>query len=267
MAGREMMLRLDLDQDPWPRIFGLNGQFSIVLLELNGLDAATVAEYLTPPEMEHFGRFTHLKRKKEWLGGRIAAKQAAMAMTSSKDDHGAPPWLSVEVATEPDGRPFILAVDGPEQMLPDISISHSRGMAAAMATEEGRCGIDIQKVTPAVIRVRERFAGVAELRILEDLIADWSEATRLSLLWAAKEALKKAIGTRRLPGYLGISLSGTNRDNHAPIGDYFVFDFTLPKGVITQSQKDTVAVAVLSHKEYGLAFTGVSKQYIKQLAL
>jgi len=267
MTFREKMLRLDFDQDHWRRIFGLNGPLSLVLLELAGLEATTAAEYLTPLELERFTLYAHPKRKQEWLGGRITAKRTAMAMACSGDGNAAPPWLALEIATDPDGRPFIRAVDDPGRKMPDISISHSRGLAAAMAAGEGRCGIDIQKVTPSVIRVRERFAGSAELTILEALTGDWPAAARLTLLWAAKEALKKAIGTKRLPGFLGIRLIGYDTGNHAPIGDYFVFHFTLPKGVASQGQRNTVAVVVLFHEGYGLAFTGVSKRYIKELNL
>jgi len=260
------MLQLDLDQDHWHRIFGLSGQLSLVLLELAGLEATT-AEYLTPLELERFALYTYLKRKQEWLGGRIAAKQAAMSMACLADGDETPSWLALEIAVDPEGRPFIRAVNDPGRILPDISISHSRGLAAAMAAGEGRCGIDIQKVTPSVIRVRERFAGAEELKILDTLTGEWSEAVRLTLLWAAKEALKKAIGAKRLPGFMGIRLIGTLTANHLPVGDYFVFHFTLPEGVTTRSQRDTVSVVVLFHEGYGLAFTGVSKRYIKELNL
>ena len=264
MAGREMMLLLDLDQDHWRRVFGLSGPLSLALLELVGLDATQAAEYLTPRELDHFALYTHPKRKLEWLGGRIAAKRTVMSMASLHHGDAVPPWLALEIATDPDGRPFIRAVNYPGRTMPDISISHSRGVAAAMAAGEGRCGVDIQKVTPSVIRVCERFAGGAELTILNTLSGDWSEAARLTLLWAAKEALKKAIGAKRLPGFLGIRLIETHPDNHAPIGDCFVFHFTLPDGVTHQSQKNAVSVVVLFQEGYGLAFTGVAKQYIKE---
>ena len=263
MAGREMMLRLDLDQDPWRRIFGLKGPFSLVLLELNSLDAATVPEYLTPPERKYFTHFTQPKRKKEWLGGRIAAKQAAQSMACSDAGHEASPWLALEVAADQDGRPFLRAIGDPGRILPDISISHSQGLAAAMAVKEGYCGIDIQKVTPSVMRISERFAGDAEMTILNTLTGDWPKAGRLTLLWAAKEALKKAIGTRRLPGFMSIRLIGTNADNCAPVGDYFVFDFSLPNDITISNQGNTVSVAVLFHEGYGLAFTGVAHRYLK----
>jgi phosphopantetheinyl transferase len=262
MASREMMI-LDLDQEHWHRVFGLNGPVSLVLLELAGLEATTAAACLTPFELERFALFTFPKRKREWLGGRIAAKQAAMAVASLGEGEAASPWQGMEVAAAPDGRPFIRAVDDIGQTLPDISISHSGNLAGAMAAGEGRCGIDIQKVTPTVIKVSERFAGAAEMTILDTLTGDLSMTARLTLLWAAKEALRKAIGTKRLPGFLGIMLAGTRADNHTPVGDYFVFDFTLTAGIATQSAEDAVSVAVLLHEGYGLAFTAVPKQYIK----
>jgi phosphopantetheinyl transferase (holo-ACP synthase) len=257
------MMLLDHDQDHWRRVFGLNGSLSLVLIELAALEETTAKRCLTPFELERFALFTSPKRKLEWLGGRIAAKQAAMSMICLSEGEPAPHWLGLEVVADPEGRPFIHAVDEPDRILPDISISHSRGLAVAMAAGEGRCGIDIQAVTPTVTRVRARFAGAAELTILDALAEDHSQAARLTLLWAAKEALKKAIGTKRLPGFLGLRLARTSADNCAPVGDYFVFDFNLPAGITTQSQKKTVSVVVLFQEGYGLAFTGLPKRYIK----
>jgi len=85
------------------------------------------------------------------------------------------------------------------------------------------------------------------------------EASQLTLLWAAKEALKKAIGTRTLPGFLEVKLSGAATDKDGEVGDYFVFDFNLPDS-ITSRAMHTFSVAALFYEKHVLAFTGVAEQ-------
>ena len=85
------------------------------------------------------------------------------------------------------------------------------------------------------------------------------EASQLTLLWAAKEALKKAIGTSVLPGFLGVELCGATTETDTKLGTYFVFKFKLPDNV-TGRTGDRYSVAALFYKEHVLAFTGVAEQ-------
>jgi phosphopantetheinyl transferase len=255
----KQFVQLPVDTARWRGLFGLTSHLSLVLLPLTELEQTQAASWLTPAELERFAQFTYPKRKLEWLGGRMAAKYAAVSAATFQEIDAVPQWLNLEVAAAADGRPFIRAADNSARALPDISISHSHGMAAAMAAAHGRCGVDIQKVTPSVIRIQTKFAAPAEVEILQDLAGSGPEASQLTLLWAAKEALKKAMGTRSLPGFLGVQLAGAATDTNGKIGNYFIFEFNL-SDITASRATDSYSVAALFYEEHVLAFTGVEEQ-------
>ena len=253
-----IFVQLLVDTARWQSLFGISGPLSLILLPLAKLEQAHAVSCLTPTELERYAQYTYPKRKLEWLGGRMAAKYAAMtATTIHENDEKMVPWTALEVAAATDGRPFIRAADNPDRVLPDISISHSHGLAAAMAAVHGRCGVDIQKVTPSVIRVKKKFAPPAEVDILQGLADSGPVASQLTLLWAAKEALKKAVGTEVLPGFLGVELCTAITETDRKLGTYFVFEFNLPDRTSSRAG-ETYSVAALFYKEHVLAFTGVA---------
>jgi phosphopantetheinyl transferase len=254
-----IFVQLLVDCDHWQSLFGLNGPLSMVLLSLADLEQTQAVSSLSQAELNRYARFNYPKRQLEWLGGRVAAKYALMAAATAEIIGAVPQWSGLEVTAAPDGRPFVRIADDPDRVLPDISISHSHGLAAAMAAAQGRCGVDIQKVTESVIRVQKKFAAPAELNILQGLADSGPKASQLSLLWAAKEALKKAVGTKILPGFLGVELCRAATDTDRELGTYFVFDFNLTGSTASRAGK-TYSVAVLYYEEHVLAFTGVAER-------
>jgi phosphopantetheinyl transferase len=157
--------------------------------------------------------FTSEKRRIEWLGGRIAAKfvTARIFEQAKGEKDNILHFPDIIVSAAKNGRPF-LSTGGhiylPGGDTPDISISHSGSIAAAMATWNGFCGIDIQKITPRVIKVQERFCIPSEMLILQASFPcrPQMSATVLTKLWAAKEALRKASNKEPLPGFLEMQL-------------------------------------------------------------
>ncbi|MGI6656346.1 MAG: 4'-phosphopantetheinyl transferase family protein [Desulfobulbus sp.] len=142
---------------------------------------------LAADEARIWTALAHPKRKREWLGGRLAGKQALCTLLNRRDV----PECFPRYALLPDthGRPRPLLPDGAEHSL-RLSLSHSRDYAAALATYDDPCGIDIQHVTPRLLKVRRYFATDREVRLLKESIPD--PLLGLGLLWAAKEAAKKA---------------------------------------------------------------------------
>jgi len=143
---------------------------------------------LSPAELEIFQRFSYAKRRLEWLGGRLAAKHCLHQLVNGHVS-GQFPASHFSILPDANGRPRL------EQPLPDfpllsISISHSRGYAAALACQTGDCGIDIQQMTPQLASVQERFATAEELNLIDPTV---EPLTRLGLLWTAKEAVKKCL--------------------------------------------------------------------------
>ena len=144
---------------------------------------------LSPDEARLFAGYTYPKRRLEWLGGRLAAKHCLSRLASVGK---AAPSCYREFSLLPDasGRPT-LAQPSDLENISAISISHSRGYAAALVVANGdACGIDIQRKSPQLARVQERFASEEELALLQRVTVP---LTRLAMLWTAKEAVKKCL--------------------------------------------------------------------------
>jgi len=178
-------------------------RFQEAMLKFAEQDVLT--HYLSNLEQIYLNKLTSDKRKREWLGGRFAAKYVAAGMLARNQN--AVPWLKLAVIADKNGRPF-LAPDKKECDLPDISISHSGELAAAMAVSKGLCGIDIQKVTGRVFKVRDRFCTPSEAHLLSFYCErSAAQSSSLTMLWAAKEALRKVANQSPLPGFLELELT------------------------------------------------------------
>jgi phosphopantetheinyl transferase len=178
----------------WPMLAPPHCRLTLVDLDLLRplIEQAAALEFLTallsPSECALFGQFKYPKRRLEWLGGRLAAKHCLHQML---DGHASEPCLYNEYSLLPDahGRPRL---EHPPASAPavSVSISHSRGFAAALACRAGDCGVDVQQTTPKLASVQERFATEEELRLIDPMIP---LLTRLGLLWVAKESVKKCL--------------------------------------------------------------------------
>lgn len=164
------------------------------------------APWLAPQEQQDLDRLTSGKRRREWFGGRMAAKWAGADLLARS---GEPlPWSGLTVLPNEYSRPGLVA-DSSLQALPDISISHSGKLAGALAVRPGWCGMDIQEVTERVIKVRDRFCTPAEEAVIHSCFSSGDERhlIGMTMLWAAKEALRKVAATPVLPGFLDLVLT------------------------------------------------------------
>ncbi|MDH4320675.1 MAG: 4'-phosphopantetheinyl transferase superfamily protein [Desulfobulbaceae bacterium] len=159
-------------------------------------EEAVARRYLGDSEFAQWQGFRLHKRRLEWLGGRIAAKDAAMRLREAACPER--DWRQWQLAVLPSGRPVLAAGVTP---LPEISIAHSGGWATAMASGN-RCGIDIQQRQETVVRVKARFCSAAEAERLTASLGGLAEVERLTLLWAAKEAIRKALPVTPLPAFM-----------------------------------------------------------------
>ncbi len=227
-----------------------------ILLDLGKLGEATAAaNYLCRREHEYLGRFASDKRKKEWLGGRFAAKYAAARVLLQSNNPL--DWSNLAVIPDEKGRPF-LAAEKKVVALPDISISHSGGLAAAMAVSKGLCGIDIQQVTERVDRVRERFCTPGDERILGSFFSvTYAQSTPvLTKLWAAKEALRKVADSIPLPGFMELELREIIAGSAGKGSAILKFVFTWRHNGLHGkpcTEKSSVAVDLIA--DYALALT------------
>lgn len=175
---------------------------SISLIDLDLIEQALQSDealflqkLLSASEQDYFQRFKYIKRKKEWLGGRITAKAALLALVDTSADVSSD-WTPCSISILPNthGRPGIeefpinLSAQGGRL---NISLSHSDHFAVALARAESSCGIDLQSISTKLAELTDHFATNAELRLLAEQ-AGCDEDTRLTMLWTVKEALKKA---------------------------------------------------------------------------
>ena len=178
------------DSAPWAGL--APAQTRLVALSLPALaelvalpdlvDCLQEEQILNSSEGERLRTLTLPKRRTEWLGGRCAAKFALMQLYGQT--RVAPACFAI--ANEDCGKPFVQTSLASPAVLPRLSLSHSGGLAVALAAE-GPCGLDVQEAGPLLARVKERFASPAE----QALGGSCAVLRWLALIWAAKEAVKK----------------------------------------------------------------------------
>ncbi len=206
---------------PESLVFGINKSFDGTrlhgaMLDLdhlralihNGQEKTLGQEWLHREEQERLQTLHYEKRHLEWLGGRICAKQASLQYLHGKPS--APAALrapQLQIMTAASGRPFLDHSALPADLgRPHISISHSKRYALAVAASTP-CGIDIQATSDALGRVKDRFCSQEEEEIMGRDLKKMQPPDRLTLLWAAKEAVKKGAELARMPGFLDLALT------------------------------------------------------------
>jgi len=121
--------------------------------------------------------------------------------------HPRPLTLSeIEIANTATRRP-IVRIHGANTNVAklDISIAHSGDYGVALASES-RCGIDLQQHEAALLRVQEKYCSEQEHGRLKTFLTNNDVVTRLNILWATKEAAKKALSHWQMPGFLDLEL-------------------------------------------------------------
>lgn len=124
----------------------------------------------------------------------------------------------------------ILVADTRKPFLADeqyhFSISHCGNFAAAIVSGTRRVGVDIELVTPRMVRLSEKFLGPGE----KTFLGDWSHLPKLHLqllttLWSAKESVYKWHGEGGLDFKRHMQLGGaiTFHSNNERLDLPFVF--------------------------------------------
>jgi len=167
--------------------------------------------YLAEEENFQFSRFKYPKRRYEWLAGRIAAKYAAIQLTSPSTQLTKNEWQRIKINQNDHGKPSLYSSKNLHN-LPHISISHSEGVALGLASY-CPCGVDIQEITAALERVEKSFVNQEEKDLLSAHSKSKVKRSDLGVIWSAKEAIKKASALQPLPGFLEISLQEIRREN------------------------------------------------------
>lgn len=178
------------------------------ILSFSELDqeSATPPQWLHEKEMSQLAGYVYPKRRQEWLAGRICAKQTLRAfLRHSPKVPFIPEHNQCRVASEESGRPYFHPLPEMTFPFPELSITHSKSFAAALASRTS-CGIDIQHPGEGLGRVKERFCTEEEEQRIEQSFPHLPQLSRLALLWTGKEAIKKMLSPTGIPGFHEIEL-------------------------------------------------------------
>lgn len=129
---------------------------------------------LKEQEKEYFMKFQTNLRRKHWLAYRYLLKYLL------KKDCG--------VLYDANGKPFL--IDSQEC----ISVSHSGEYAAVIIHPSIPVGIDIEKITPRIEKVYDKFMNEKEMQQIDPI----HRLEYLYVHWCAKEALYKMYGKGNL---------------------------------------------------------------------
>jgi 4'-phosphopantetheinyl transferase EntD len=206
-----------------------------------GKSGLSPASLLSPAEQIRYAGFTYAKRQREWLGGRLTCKFAALRLAAPQTRITMP---ALSVLPAANGAPLLSCPSLPAGSLPAVSISHSGRYAVAMAAMAQACGIDIQETTARTERVADRFAAATEVQLLREALPELEAAQRLTLLWTAKEALKKGLLRDQPVVFQGVALHSLTCAPNLVLRLRYPGDGGRP-----------AAIAVLALADYFLAYT------------
>jgi 4'-phosphopantetheinyl transferase len=146
---------------------------------------------LGPLELEKYSRLKFIKRKTEWLAGRLAAKDLIQTVVPAVRSLSA---AEVQILSADDGSPTI-RLNHIGAGCGRLSITHSNDqVACAYSPEDRPLGIDLEKIEQRGEEfVADYFTPGEQYQILQSTPAQ--RAFRSTLLWSAKEAVLKALST------------------------------------------------------------------------
>lgn len=95
----------------------------------------------------------------------------------------------IDCPSDENGKPYL--ANFPQK----ISLTHSFDYVAVMMSEVGEVGIDLELVSPKILRIAHKFMKEQELAFMQDLEEE-SRVDHLYACWCAKEAVYKLQGNR-----------------------------------------------------------------------
>ena len=120
----------------------------------------------------------------------------------------------------------------------EISISHSNDFAAIILNKNEACGIDIEKVTPKIERIKHKFLNSTDLK---DIIS----LDHLILYWGAKEALYKYYGKKEVLFIENLFINNFDKDANNFSGEIKMPDFQREIPMAWEKVEDFILVYTL----------------------
>ncbi len=140
------------------------------------------------------------KRRVEWLLARVAGKDAVRLLLKKHRGMNLCP-TDIDIDKDKYGRPIINGLWTKEiDQIPSISLSHTRGIATAIACESGeKCGIDVERLSLRSDGIEQFTLNSEESTLLKSTVMSKDKEWPLRI-WCAKEAIGKALGKGLLGG-------------------------------------------------------------------
>ena len=135
-------------------------------------DIDALLSSLERPEffLSDFEKITSVSRKREFLATRVLLKKMM--------------GKELRILHHASGKPYL------ENCSHKISISHSKDYVAILLHLTCEAGVDIEHISPRVLRIKHKFLSENELKNLSKT----DEATHALVYWSAKESIFKALG-------------------------------------------------------------------------
>jgi phosphopantetheinyl transferase (holo-ACP synthase) len=135
-----------------------------------------------------YERMTGAAKKKQWMLGRIAAKDAVRFRQWDAGHTDVYP-IELTVKNEPSGKPYVELRPGRGLIESAVSIAHAEDVGVSIAGPAGaEVGIDVIEIVP-------RDESTIRYALTEAEIAQLDGEVSFARIWAAKEAVGKALGT------------------------------------------------------------------------
>ena len=177
---------------------------------------------LTPIHSRFLDKISCQPRRLEWLASRVLLHQLT--------------GLYPEVCYNEKGQPEMVGCHE------YISISHTREFAAVALSPWFVPGIDIERPSPRIEKVKDRFLNEHE----KNFISSYTEKEQLGLIWCAKEALFKKAGKKGLNFRENIIISPFYPEEEGRISAF----------LRTSDDDDTeIALNYLNRNDFYLAWT------------
>jgi 4'-phosphopantetheinyl transferase len=119
-----------------------------------------------------------------------------------------------------------------------ISISHSNHFVAIAINEKTNCGIDIEKISPKIERIKHKFLNHLDLKNVTSL-------SDLTTYWGAKEALYKFYGKKEVLFIENLFIEGFSKEKSFFKGRIELEDFKITIPMTWKKIEDYVLVYTL----------------------
>ena len=120
----------------------------------------------------------------------------------------------------------------------NISISHSNDFVAINLNKDDECGIDIEKITPKIERIKHKFLNNIDLKNVISL-------EHLIIYWGAKEALYKYYGKKEVLFIENLFINNFNKSDNKFNGKIKMADFQKEIPMMWEKVEDFVMVYTL----------------------